>query len=162
MTCRLASSKPSSDLWWNIVNWTIGNKLHWNLNRNSHISIQENAFDNVVWKFPAILSRPQCVQVSYICWCTEMRSFYNKNNLSTISIPIPYQWMTMMKISIFFICRKCNFIVIRWDDYLKFLGFFPRNIPYKLVGRCINISNTGCHCICLSNWFWSVMHRVSR
>ena len=53
----------SSDLnqCWNIVNWTLGNKFQWNLNRNLNIFIQENAFENVVWKMAAMLSRPQCV-----------------------------------------------------------------------------------------------------
>ena len=37
------------------------NKRQWNLNRNLKIFIQENAFENVVWKMAAILSRPQCV-----------------------------------------------------------------------------------------------------
>ena len=46
---------------WNIVKWTLGNKLHWNFNRNSYIFIQENAFEKVVWKMAAILSRSQCV-----------------------------------------------------------------------------------------------------
>ena len=32
---------------WNIVNWTLGKKLQWNLNRNLYIFIQENAFENV-------------------------------------------------------------------------------------------------------------------
>ena len=45
----------------NIINWTLRNKLQWNLNQNSYIFIQENAFENVVWKMSAILSRPQCV-----------------------------------------------------------------------------------------------------
>ena len=44
-----------------IVNWTLGNKLQWNLNRNANIFIQENAFETVVRKMAAILSRPQCV-----------------------------------------------------------------------------------------------------
>ena len=35
--------------------------LQWNLKQNSYIFIQENAFENVVWKMAAILSRPQCV-----------------------------------------------------------------------------------------------------
>ena len=46
---------------WNIVDWTARNKLQWNVNRNSQISIQENPFENVVWKMAAILSRPQSV-----------------------------------------------------------------------------------------------------
>ena len=48
---------------WNIVNWTLRNKLQWNFNRNSYIFIQENPFENIVWKMAAILSRPQCVKV---------------------------------------------------------------------------------------------------
>ena len=31
------------------------------INQNSNIFTQENAFENVVWKMAAILSRPQCV-----------------------------------------------------------------------------------------------------
>ena len=34
------------------------------INRNSYIFIQENPFENVVWKMAAILSRPQCVKAS--------------------------------------------------------------------------------------------------
>ena len=47
---------------WDTVNWTHGNKFQWNLNQNSYIFIQENAFENVVWEMAAILSRPQCVK----------------------------------------------------------------------------------------------------
>ena len=52
--------------WWNIVNWTHRNKLQLNCNQNSYISIQENAFENVVWKIAATLTRPQCVNNP--CW----------------------------------------------------------------------------------------------
>ena len=47
---------------WNIVNWTLRNKLQWNFNRNTYIFIKENASENVIWKMVAILSRPQCVK----------------------------------------------------------------------------------------------------
>ena len=47
---------------WNIVNWALKNKLYWNLNRISHIFINEYAFENVVWKMAAILFRPECVK----------------------------------------------------------------------------------------------------
>ena len=50
---------------WNIVNWTLRNKLQWNLNRNSNIFIQENAFESVVCETVAILSLPQCVKKQY-------------------------------------------------------------------------------------------------
>ena len=46
---------------WNIVNSNIRNKFQWNFKRNSFIFIQENPFENVVWKMASILSRPQCV-----------------------------------------------------------------------------------------------------
>ena len=42
----------------NIINWTLGNKLQWNLNRNFHIFIQENKFENIIRKLVAILSQP--------------------------------------------------------------------------------------------------------
>ena len=41
---------------WNNVNSTLGNKLQWNLNRNSNNFIHENAFESVVWKW-----RPFCL-----------------------------------------------------------------------------------------------------
>ena len=48
---------------WNIVNWTLRNKLQWNFNRTSYIFIQENALVNVVCEMASILSRPQCVNM---------------------------------------------------------------------------------------------------
>ena len=62
MACFLAGAKPLSEPCWNTVNWTPGNKLQWNLNWNLYVFIQENAFEIVVRKFVAILSRPQCVK----------------------------------------------------------------------------------------------------
>ena len=68
---------------WNIVNWTHRNKLQWNLNRNIYFFIQENAFENVVWKMEAILSPPQCVKgfiddtstvAEAMAWCYQAMS----------------------------------------------------------------------------------------
>ena len=50
---------------WNIVNCTTGNKLQSNLKQNLYIFIQENAFENVVWKMASIVTRPQCVKNIY-------------------------------------------------------------------------------------------------
>ena len=44
---------------WNIVNWTLRDKLQWNFNRNSNIFIQENALENIVCEMASMLSRPQ-------------------------------------------------------------------------------------------------------
>ena len=45
-----------------IVNWTLENKLQRNFNRNSNISIQENALENGVCEMASIFSRPQSVK----------------------------------------------------------------------------------------------------
>ena len=49
---------------WNIVNWTLSNKLPWKFNWNSHIFIQENAFQKVFCRMAANLSHPQCIKPS--------------------------------------------------------------------------------------------------
>ena len=48
---------------WYIVNWTLRKKCQWNINRNSNIFIQENAFVRVVCEISAILSRSKCVKI---------------------------------------------------------------------------------------------------
>ena len=62
MACHLAGDKPSSEQVMEYFNWALGNKLQWNLSRNLHIFIQENAFENVARKLAAILSRSLCVR----------------------------------------------------------------------------------------------------
>ena len=57
-TNGLSPMTPSQS--WNIVKWTLRNKIQWNLNRNSCIIIQENVFRTVVCKMVTILSWPQC------------------------------------------------------------------------------------------------------
>ena len=54
---------------WITVNWSLRNKPQWNLNRNSYIFIQENAFENVSGKIAAILSRPHMNNVYDNCIC---------------------------------------------------------------------------------------------
>ena len=55
----LTPGQHQSTIWTNagiLLIRTLGN-----LKRNSYTPIKENAFENVVWKMAAILSRPQCV-----------------------------------------------------------------------------------------------------
>ena len=56
------------------MNWTLRNKLQWNLNQNSNIFIQENVFESVVCEMAAILSRPQCVKRSFIVQNKQWRT----------------------------------------------------------------------------------------
>ena len=58
MACRLTGAKPLSETMMEYCYLTHGKEFQWNLNRNVYIFIQENAFENVVWKMAAILSRP--------------------------------------------------------------------------------------------------------
>ena len=64
MACRRHQA-PSHYLnqCWNIVNWTLGNNLQWNFNRNSDIFIDENTSENIVCEMLPISSRPQCVLI---------------------------------------------------------------------------------------------------
>ena len=61
LACRLFGNNSLSEPM--LANWTLGKKLKWNFDRNWNIFIQENAFENVVWKMAAILSRSQCVKL---------------------------------------------------------------------------------------------------
>ena len=67
MACRLTGAKPWSKPCWNIVNWTLWNKLQLNFSRNFNIFIQENESESVVCEMAAILFRPQCVKNSLHC-----------------------------------------------------------------------------------------------
>ena len=74
--CLVAGPAPSHYLnqCWNIVNWTLRNKLQWNLNENSHIFIQGKASENVIWQMAAILFRPHVLRASNtesisMSWC---------------------------------------------------------------------------------------------
>ena len=78
MACRLLGAKPLSEP---MLIYSQLDKIEWNINQNSSISIQENTFENVIWKMAAILSRPQCVPIMIIdypehslCNCPEMKA----------------------------------------------------------------------------------------
>ena len=62
--CQGAYLAPSHYLnqCWVIVNWSLRNKLQWNLNWNTKLFIHGNAFENVVSKMAAILSQLQCIK----------------------------------------------------------------------------------------------------
>ena len=54
MAWRRTGAKPLSELMLEYFNWIPRNKLQWHFNQNSCIFIQENPFENVVLKNPAI------------------------------------------------------------------------------------------------------------
>ena len=73
MGCRLVGTKPISEPMLGYCLFDPWNKFQWNYNQNRHISIQDNAFENVVCKMAATLSRPQCVKNAKIL------SIYNRS-----------------------------------------------------------------------------------
>ena len=68
---------------WYFVYWTLRNKLQWNLNRNSYISVQDNAFENMVWKMAAILSRPTVLKkwTIFYLWLSVIENKLNSLQL---------------------------------------------------------------------------------
>ena len=87
----LISSSPSHNLnqYWNILNWTPRYKLQWNLNRNSYIFIQENAFKDVVCEMAVILySSLLCHKHPlYICFrnlCRLQSTFIQHSSTRTL------------------------------------------------------------------------------
>ena len=62
MACSMFGSDPLSEPMLEYYQFTLGDKLQWNFNRNLKIFIHENTFENVC-KIVSILSRPQCVTV---------------------------------------------------------------------------------------------------
>ena len=55
MACRLVTPSHYLNQCWIIVNLTRRDKLHWKLNRNLNIFIQQNALENVFWKMAVML-----------------------------------------------------------------------------------------------------------
>ena len=80
-------SEPSHYLnqGWNIVNWSLRNRLQWNANWNPYVVIQGNALENVVCKISGIRSWPQYVKygpqiVPHIrCWHHQHISSHTTN-----------------------------------------------------------------------------------
>ena len=61
MACRLDGAKPLSERMLEYCNLNPWEQTSVKYFRNLYTVIQENAFENVVWKMAAVLSRPQCV-----------------------------------------------------------------------------------------------------
>ena len=58
---------------WIFCNWTLGNKLCWNLNQNAYFSHSRKCTGNALCKIPAILFRAQCVEDSQMNHSTKQK-----------------------------------------------------------------------------------------
>ena len=123
--------------WFNF-NWIPGNKFRWNLYKNSHIFIHENAFENVVGEMVAILSRPQCVEKGKEKkgWC----------NPSLTKFSIMFSVITMIIGRIFFLFdkikdkskahrQKCNCSAVT-IQFCLFCNSPSKLTSAKLIDRC--------------------------
>ena len=72
MACRLAGPSHYLNQCLNIVNWTLGNKLQWNFNRNWNIFIQENALENVVCRWQAFCLGHNVLKLWMFVWFTSL------------------------------------------------------------------------------------------
>ena len=76
-------------------------------NRKSYIFIQENAFENVVWKIAAILPRPQCVKTTGLCWRTIGIKPSHISHISSGKYPTMHHFLTKM-------CACVHISVPKW------------------------------------------------
>ena len=97
---------------WNIVNWTLRNKLQWNFNRNSNIFIRENALENGVCEMASSLSRPQCVKTDVVNNCGswallfEMPGWLPRWTFYVDWRKINHKWCLHWQTSLPFFCIK--------------------------------------------------------
>ena len=68
------------------VNWTLRNKLKWNLNRNAEIIIQGNAFGSITYQMSAILFMPQWVYIRLQWRHSERHGVSNHQHLDCLLI----------------------------------------------------------------------------
>ena len=63
MACCLTAPSHYLNQWWHIVRSTLRNIIQWDLNQNTKIFIQENAFENVALEMVAIFFWPVCINL---------------------------------------------------------------------------------------------------
>ena len=107
--CHLVCTKNYLNQCYLIVNLKFRNKFQWNPNWNSNIFIEEHAFENVIWKMAAILSRPQCVKMYH----------------PMTTLPVPQQQMSN---------QGPASIFVRWlSEYTRKKSFVPTVTLFLLI-----------------------------
>ena len=110
----------------------IRNTLPWIFNRNSYIFIQESAFENVVWKMAAILSRPQCGKRTdvYLIFLLEIVLKWCRQILSTYDI---FQQLRYEVIGAFFVERLSILVNYSWWGF----DFQQHQITSRMTHICV-------------------------
>ena len=83
--------------WWHIVNWALGNKFQWNLNRNSTIYIHKNVFENVICKMAANLYWAQWVKRVDLMMNADTKVLIVNKKSSTVKLePRSELWLSFV------------------------------------------------------------------
>ena len=122
---------------WDIVNLTLRNKLHWNLNKNSNIFIQENAL-----KLSSVKRRPFCLGLNVLNECPSLQHLDKTLLVQHLLMHFTQQklggcnsksikWGANQTPSILTqgIYRFCVYIHGTHDDVIK-CKHFPHNWPF--------------------------------
>ena len=149
---------------WNIVNWTLRNKLQWNFNRNSNIFNQENTPQNAICEMASILSRPQCVKddISFKRYArlTRKHGYSPMRKLSKIMLVT-----TLTSTSHFGkIASDVRYYVNAFRGYLYSVQFAVSIVIFPTIGyhmqcarkTCVHMTRNKprCHIILsLQNWY---------
>ena len=106
----------------NIVNWTLGNEIRWNFNRNSYIFIHYSAFENKA----VILSRPQSVNWQSSCCSCLYEKNAMQNWLTPMHVPM-YILIVYTPVMTVILRLKCLFgsKILATYIYMVTLNAFP-------------------------------------
>ena len=112
---------------WRIVNWTLRDKRQWNFNQNTKFFIHENAFENIVCKMVAILSRGRWVNgdlymivaADGVCGCiycswNSIVKLYVKTRSGSILVQVMTCWLMTPSHYLY----QCWLIMIEVKRYL--------------------------------------------
>ena len=135
MACCLDGAKPLFDQCWNIVNWTLKNKLQRNLKRNSSVFVQENAFENGVCEMASVLFRPQCVNNQF------------QQNSNQDFKEIPFWWLSERLQYVYSYCTGditvlCSAVILKYlyDRWIQnCLPYHPWRQEVSMLGTLCSL-----------------------
>ena len=134
---------------WNIFNWTLKNKLKWNSNQNTKLSLHDNAFENVVCEMAAILSSGRWVKH---CFRKVRRSTAHHIlcywQVSLLTELYDTLWCDFIVITIFnhenhyYKDTSCSQSLVPWDWYITAINCYV--LPEFTVCGCFLSNSNFC------------------
>ena len=128
---------------WNNFNWTLGNELKWNINRNPNISIQGNAFQTVVCLRNGVYFM-LTINFSYFKWkyngFLSNKCVWNSVNQTVgliVCLRFPYIYMLINPRFVREMCDKTSENIRRWHPTISQDG--------TLVCECLSHDEKACN-----------------